>query len=176
MQKENTQPKLYSIPCFADHRGQFAKIYTSQKLPEFIKDFNIKEVYITTNFKRVIKGMHFQIPPYDYDKVVYPITGQILDVLIDIRNTSPNYAKVYTYHLSSKDPKAIFIPAGFAHGFKVLSSQASVLYLQNQIYSPQHDQGILYNSFSFDWQIKNPIISSRDLSFPKLSDFSSPFN
>jgi dTDP-4-dehydrorhamnose 3,5-epimerase/CDP-3, 6-dideoxy-D-glycero-D-glycero-4-hexulose-5-epimerase len=101
--------------------------------------------------------------------------GAILDVIIDLRKNSPTYGQYFAQELSAANHLAYYIPEGFAHGFKALTEGAITYYLVSSEYSQPHDTGIIYNSFGFDWQLQSPIISPRDLSFPTLNDFDSPF-
>jgi dTDP-4-dehydrorhamnose 3,5-epimerase len=119
--------------------------------------------------------MHFQLPPHHHSKVVFCPVGAILDVMLDLRAESPTYGQYYATELSAENHKAFFIPEGFAHGFKALTDNAMTYYLVSTAYSAQHDTGILFDSFGMDWGVQEPIMSARDLSFKKLSEFSSPF-
>ena len=119
--------------------------------------------------------MHFQLPPYQHAKIVFCPHGAILDVIIDLRKDSPTYKQYFHQELSEKNHKAFFIPEGFAHGFKALTENAMTYYLVSSEYHKESDTGIRYDSFGFDWDVKSPIISPRDLSFSSLENFQSPF-
>ena len=119
--------------------------------------------------------MHFQTPPHQHSKIVFCPQGAILDVIIDLRRNSPTYGRYYAYELSAENHRAYYIPEGFAHGFKSLTDDAITYYLVSSEHSQANDTGILYNSFGFDWQLENPVISARDLSFITIEDFDSPF-
>ena len=103
----------------------------------------------------VVRGLHYQLPPFAQIKLVRVITGRILDVALDIRKGSPTYGKSYSVELSSANKKQLFIPAGFAHGFSVLSEQAEVLYKCDNFYSKESEGGIYFNdaTLGIDWQI-----------------------
>lgn len=119
--------------------------------------------------------MHFQMPPHQHAKIVFCPQGAILDVIIDLRKESATYGQYVATELSADNHKAYYIPEGFAHGFKSLTDDAITYYLVSSEYSKDHDTGIIYNSFGFDWETEQPIISERDLSFPRLEEFESPF-
>src|SRR5690606_31062155 len=125
--------------------------------------------------KNVIRGMHFQTPPHEHSKIVFCPKGAIIDVIIDLRKNAATYGQFAVQELSETNHKAYYIPVGFAHGFKALTDDAITYYLVSSEYSKAHDTGIRYDSFGFDWEITNPIIAERDLSFVGLSDFESPF-
>jgi len=123
------------------------------------------------SFKGVIRGLHFQIPPYEQAKLIRCVDGVILDVAVDIRKDSPTYGKHYSIHLSSENKKQIFIPKGFAHGFQVLSDKAIVNYKVDNFYNSEFESGIIWNdkdlSIAWEKNIKK-IISKKDL---ELSSF-----
>ena len=120
--------------------------------------------------------MHFQTPPYDHVKVVYVCKGKILDVVVDIRKNSNTYDKYFSIELNENNGTYLYIPKGLAHGFKSLEDDSIVNYMQTSCYNNEHDCGISYNSFGFDWGITAPIISERDKHFPNLANFNSPFS
>lgn len=167
--------KILEPKIFEDIRGQFVKTFTD----EFFKlqglNINIKETYYSISHKNVIRGMHFQTPPDEHIKLVYVPQGEIIDVVLDIRKNSPSYGKFFEIKLSAQNKKVLIIPKGLAHGFKSLQDNTNVTYMQTSCYSPNNDKGINYNSFGFDWKCSNPKLSDRDLSFPSLNDFITPF-
>lgn len=160
---------------FEDERGIFIKTFTDSFFKENNLNISIKESYYSISQKNVIRGMHFQTPPYEHTKIVYVPNGEILDVVLDIRESSPTYGKFFSSILSNKNGYVLVIPKGLAHGFKSLKDNTNVTYMQTSVYSPSHDKGIHYNSFGFDWECKNPKVSSRDLIFENFNSFHSPF-
>jgi dTDP-4-dehydrorhamnose 3,5-epimerase len=160
---------------FEDSRGKFIKTFTNDFFQENGLDINIKETYYSISNKDVIRGMHFQTPPYDHIKLVYVPYGSILDVILDIRKDSLTYGKYFSMELSSTNGKILIIPKGLAHGFKSLKDNTNVTYMQTTCYAPNNDGGIRFDSFGFDWKINIPLTSDRDLSFPKLKEFNSTF-
>ena len=121
--------------------------------------------------------MHFQIPPHDHAKVVYVVSGKILDVILDLRKESSTYGQYFSVQLSAVDPSFLYIPSGMAHGFLSLEDNSKVLYMQTTTYSSECDKGILWNSFGVKWPLlaQDAIISQRDLAHPPFADFTSPF-
>lgn len=167
--------KLITLPAFDDARGSFIKTFHDSTLQEKGIDFTLKESYFSHSHKDVIRGMHFQTPPHHHAKIVFCPRGAILDVIVDLRKDSPTYRQYYAHELSAANHLAYYIPEGFAHGFKSLQNGSITYYLVSSEYSKEHDTGILYNSFGFDWGVENPIISERDLSFPGLREFQTSF-
>lgn len=166
---------VIDMPAFQDDRGSFIKAFHETSLAAHGIQFHLKESYFSYSNKDVIRGMHFQLPPHQHSKIVFCPGGAILDVIIDLRKDSPTYKQYHTEVLSGENNKACYIPVGFAHGFRALTDDAITYYLVSSEYSKEHDTGILYNSFGYDWEVEKPIISERDLSFPKLEDWESPF-
>jgi len=160
---------------FTDNRGSFQKLFNLEFFKENQLDNDFKEFYFSVSQKDVIRGMHFQLPPFEHTKLVYVSKGKILDVAVDLRKTSKTYMQHFCIELNDSDAKYVYIPKGFAHGFLSLEDESIVNYAQTSCYSKESDCGIAYNSFGFDWQITNPIVSSRDLTFETSNNFKSPF-
>ncbi len=167
--------KVITLDRFNDERGSLTVIYDKKSLDQigFLKNFN--QNYYSISKKNVIRGMHFQIPPEDHAKFVYVTRGKILDVILDIRKNSPTYGQYATVELSSENHVAVFIPRGCAHGFLAKEDDSCVIYLQETMRSPENEAGIRFDSFELDWGLKEPIISSRDLSLPAFNSYNSPF-
>jgi dTDP-4-dehydrorhamnose 3,5-epimerase len=158
-----------------DHRGSFVKNFQSSVFEQNDLECDFKESYYTKSHEDVIRGMHFQTPPHDHAKLVTVIFGTIIDVVIDIRKSSRTYGNHFEIELSRENRKSLYVPRGVAHGFGVLSDVAIAYYQTTSEYNPEHDKGILFNSFDFCWPIANPILSNRDRGFPAFGDFESPF-
>ncbi|MDW7973331.1 MAG: dTDP-4-dehydrorhamnose 3,5-epimerase [Thermodesulfovibrio sp.] len=158
-----------------DERGYFVKTFHFDVFQELGLETDFKEEYYSYSIKRVLRGLHFQIPPKDHVKVVYCIYGKILDVVVDLRIGSPTYGHYEMIELSSDKANMIYIPKGLAHGFYTLSDFAIVVYKVTTTYSPDHDTGILWNSLNIPWPDEKPIISRRDSGFIPFADFNSPF-
>jgi dTDP-4-dehydrorhamnose 3,5-epimerase len=159
----------------SDDRGLFVKTFNKEVFENNNISFSIRESYFSISQKDVIRGMHFQMPPHDHEKLVYVPKGAILDVIVDLRKESTTYLQHISLELTASNFKSIFIPKGCAHGFKSLQEDSFTVYNVATEYNPLFDNGINYDSFDFDWQIEKPIISKRDLDFLKLHEFNSPF-
>jgi dTDP-4-dehydrorhamnose 3,5-epimerase len=176
--KENDVCKdIKLINCFSskDARGEFTKIFNYEDYKKNNMNIFVKETYYSRSMKDVIRGMHFQLPPYDHEKLVHVVNGSIEDVLLDLRKDSPTYGNIFTYILKDVDNAALYVPKGFAHGFKCLEDNTLMLYQVTSIYDKKHDAGIAYDSIGYDWKIDKPIVSNRDLGFIKFNEFESPF-
>jgi dTDP-4-dehydrorhamnose 3,5-epimerase len=154
-----------------DERGIFVKTFNKNVFNELNLSFEIRESYFSISKSKVIRGMHFQLPPHDHEKLVYVTQGAIIDVVIDLRRNSQTYGKYISVELSDQNKKSIFIPKGFAHGFKSLLDDTITVYNVATEYNSIADSGIHYNSFGFDWKVDNPIISQRDLAFTGIKNF-----
>ncbi|MDR1552671.1 MAG: dTDP-4-dehydrorhamnose 3,5-epimerase family protein [Prevotellaceae bacterium] len=160
---------VIEIKPFYDARGQLFKPFTSSFYSNNITNdinINIKEVWFTKSKMNVIRAMHLQTGEFACEKIVSIISGNVHDVILDIRKESATYGKFFDIELSENSPKALYIPIGCAHGYKVLSDNAIVMYMATQEHSAKDDTGIRYDSFGFDWGIENPIISERDAKLP----------
>jgi dTDP-4-dehydrorhamnose 3,5-epimerase len=158
-----------------DERGSFVKTVHKNTFESLGLSFDVAEEFYSISNRSVIRGMHFQKPPKAHAKLVYCPFGAVLDVLLDLRKTSATFGMVHSEELSDENCRGLFIPKGFAHGFKVITHKAIMVYKTDVVYSPECDLGIHWSSFGFQWGEVNPIISVRDRSFPALSDFVSPF-
>ncbi|MCE0498805.1 MAG: dTDP-4-dehydrorhamnose 3,5-epimerase [Methylacidiphilales bacterium] len=177
--------KIYSQPLpdvfviepsvFKDGRGNFVKTYHKFDFVQLGIDYDVAEEYYTTSQKNVIRGMHFQAPPHDGIKLIYCINGSVLDVVIDLRKSSPKFGSYQSIELSSANKLMLMVPGGFAHGFLSLEDHTIMVYKNTFVYAPAHDTGIRWDSFGFDWPIRDPITSERDRSFSSLADCVSPF-
>ena len=160
---------------FKDDRGFFYESYNKNNL-----DINI--VFVQDNesksYKGVIRGLHFQAPPFEQTKLVRCVSGNILDVAVDIRKNSKTYGKFFSVELSSENNKQLLVPKGFAHGFQVLSETAIVNYKVDNFYNPKSDSGIIWNDkdLSIDWNLDlKPILSVKDLKLISFKELKSPF-
>jgi len=160
---------------FQDERGGFQKLFNYNFFKENGLDADFKEFYYSVSQKDVIRGMHFQLPPFGHTKLVYVSKGSIKDVVLDIRKNSKTYGKAFSIELNQNKAQYLYIPSGFAHGFLSLEDDSIVNYAQTSCYSKENDCGIAQNSFGFNWEIDNPIISGRDLTFERFENFKSPF-
>lgn len=178
MEKEALKiPGLYKIHFFKseDSRGDFVKTFHKENFGKIGIDLEIRENFYSTSHKDVIRGMHFQTPPYQHNKLVFALQGDIVDVVLDLRKHSPTFGSYEAIQLSDKSATGLYIPEGLAHGFISKSESSILYYLTSREYAPKHDTGIRFDSFGYDWEIENPIVSQRDLDFESFKDFQSPF-
>ena len=159
-----------------DERGYFVETYKQKLLDEalgyrvnFIQDNESK-----STSKGVLRGLHFQSPPFTQNKLVRVIQGEVLDIAVDIRRNSPTFGKHISVELSQKNKKQLFVPIGFAHGFIVQSEEAIFAYKVDAYYSAEHEVGIAYNDkdINIDWHFldKEIILSKADQNYPNLAD------
>lgn len=167
--------KIIDLPAFEDARGLFVKTFNDDLFQSMGIHFQLKESYFSISTKDVIRGMHFQMPPHQHAKIVFCPIGAIIDVALDLRKNSPTYGQCFPQLLSAENHKAYYIPEGFAHGFKSLTQDSLTYYLVSSGYNPACDSGIAFDSFGFDWECKEPIMSDRDKNFIGLDNFESPF-
>ena len=167
--------KVIEADVFRDKRGIFQKIYHQDKYQENALDVTFKEQYFTCSNKNVLRGMHFQLPPYDQSKLVTCLTGSVLDVFLDLRKNSKTYGQTDSHVLSEDSGKSIFLPSGIAHGFLSLEDNSGILYNTSTVYNPSSDYGIMWNSVDYCWPISNPQISERDKSHVVFDQFNTPF-
>ena len=167
--------KLLEPRRFSDERGSFIKTYHEAAWREAGIDFDMKEEYHSVSHRGVLRGMHFQTPPHDHAKVVYCPHGRVKDVLLDLRRNSPTFGQSLARELSAENRMIVVIPAGIAHGFLSLDENSILVYKTGTVHSPEHDAGIRWDSFGFEWGHSAPVVSSRDAAFPSFANFSSPF-
>lgn len=175
--RETAIPGCFELapPIFDDERGRFVKTYHKDAFAKKDLCTNWMEEYYSVSREGVLRGMHFQSPPHDHEKMVYCTEGVIHDVVLDLRKGSPTYGKHAAIELSAKRANQLYIPRGLAHGFCVLSKQAAMHYKVSSLYAPEHDSGILWNSAGITWPTVAPNLSDRDKTFVKLEEFDSPF-
>jgi dTDP-4-dehydrorhamnose 3,5-epimerase len=166
---------LLKRDSYYDNRGSFTKLYNEEDYKNLDILMSFKEQIVTFTTKYGIRGMHFQVPPFAQDKLITCITGTVLDVLLDLRKSSPTYGKFESIELSSLSKDSIFVPKGLAHGFISLENNSGVLYSTSNVYQPDYDKGVRWDSFGFEWPSQKPILSDRDKLHPLLDNFITPF-
>ena len=161
--------KIISLKQFNDERGQLLKPFIKSFFLEKF-NFDTKEVWFTFSKKNVVRAMHMQVAPKPSNKIVGLIQGAVTDVLLDTRKNSSTYGQFESFDLIHSTDSLIFlfIPIGVSHGYKVNQENSVVMYLGDEYHDGNSDVGFKWNSFGFDWQIENPIISERDLTLPKF--------
>ena len=169
--------KILEPSVFADDRGYFFESYSYQKL----KDLGIDKQFVQDNEsksqKGVLRGLHFQNPPFAQAKLVRVVRGAVLDVAVDIRKNSPTYGQHVCVELSEQNKRMFYIPEGFAHGFLVLENDTIFSYKCSQFYNKESEGALLWNdeTLAIDWGFENPILSEKDKIAPSFSNFQSQF-
>jgi dTDP-4-dehydrorhamnose 3,5-epimerase len=157
----------------SDERGSFMRMFCADSLKkETGIHFDIKQInYSHTAHKGTVRGMHFQKAPALESKIVRCIEGRILDVAVDLREGSKTFLKYFAAELSARNDLALVIPAGFAHGFQALEDNCKMIYLHNENYAKEHEDGLPYNdqAINIKWPLAANNLSERDLSFKPLS-------
>lgn len=166
---------ILDYSSFQDKRGEFVKTMHAGTFKEYGIDHVFEEIFFSVSNSNVIRGMHFQVPPDDHSKLVYVISGKILDVVVDIRKESKTYGQHFSIELTGEKRQGLYIGKGLAHGFISLQENSVVEYHTTTAHSAQNETGVRYDSFGFDWGVNEPVISDRDLNFASLKDYKSPF-
>ena len=165
---------------FKDARGYFFESFSQREFEQKVRKVNFVQDNESMSSYGVMRGLHFQRPPYSQSKLVRCVKGSVLDVAVDIRKGSPTYGKHVAVLLTEDNHRQFFVPRGFAHGFAVLSETAVFQYKCDNFYAPEADGGISIKdeSLSIDWQIpvENAVLSEKDLKHLCLADFDSPFD
>ena len=165
---------------FGDARGYFFESYSKRVFEEIVGPIDFVQDNESMSKKGVMRGLHFQRPPYAQNKLVRCVKGRVLDVAVDIRKGSPTYGMHVAVELNDENHRQLFIPRGFAHGFVVLSDMAVFQYKCDNFYHPAAEGGIsvLDDSLGIDWQIPtdSAILSEKDTKNPLFKDFESPFD
>lgn len=162
-----------TLPAIKDARGDFQKLFHAKIYDDYLPGYLPREIYLTTSNKGVLRGMHFQLPPDDHGKVVICLSGRVTDVLLDLRQ-GPGYGASTSVELIPGGTNAVLIPKGIAHGFYAHEDDSVLLYLVGTEYAPVNDQGVLWNSFGYNWPSKDVLLSERDTKHATLSAFESP--
>lgn len=165
--------QIFQPKVLEDARGSFMESYRSEWFSgvKFIQDNE------AVSKKGVIRGLHFQRPPFAQSKLIRVLSGRILDVIVDLRKSSETFGKVFSIELSSENKTQLLVPKGFAHGYVTLSDTATVLYKVDQYYNKTYDTGIHPHSevLSIDWQVSDALLSEKDQTLTDFKDFKSPF-
>jgi dTDP-4-dehydrorhamnose 3,5-epimerase len=167
---------VLSPTIFTDKRGYFLESYNKKNL-EYILDIDFVQDNESSSQKGVLRGLHFQKPPFTQAKLVRVINGSVLDIVVDLRKDSETYGQYFKHILSAKNKQQLFIPEGFAHGFLVLEDNTIFSYKCSKYYNKESEVSLLWNdaTINIDWEIKNPIISEKDKNAQAFVDFVTPF-
>ncbi|MEM6320700.1 MAG: dTDP-4-dehydrorhamnose 3,5-epimerase [Bacteroidota bacterium] len=166
--------KIFEPKIWRDDRGYFYESYNQQTFEAagitnvFVQDNQALSTY------GILRGLHYQLPPYSQAKLVRVLAGEVLDVVLDIRPNSPTFGQHFSIRLSAANKKQLFVPKGFAHGYVVMSDMAIFAYKCDNFYAKSHDAGILFSdpSLNIDWQInfEHIILSEKDKLQPLFKD------
>ena len=163
---------LIEPKVFEDDRGFFMETY---KMPDFVAS-GIEANFVQVNHSRstggVLRGLHYQNPPFAQGRLVRAVKGEIFDVAVDIRKGSPTYGKWVAVVLSEENKNMVYVPEGFAHGFCVLSEVAEIIYQATNVYSPQYEGGVIWDDedLNIEWPVREPILSEKDKKWPALRE------
>ena len=176
--KTNIEGLLLIEPeLFSDDRGCFFESYRKKNYAEIGLDVDFVQDNISQSKKGTVRGLHYQVGDKVQGKLCQVILGKVLDVAVDIRFGSPTFGKYYAHLLNTDKKVQIWIPPGLAHGFSVLSDEAIFSYKCTNYYSKEHERAILYNDpdLKIDWQVKNPVVSEKDLKAKKFNEIDKDF-
>lgn len=160
---------------FLDTRGSFVKTFRASTFRGLGLESNFTESFFSTSRAGVLRGMHFQLPPADGAKFIYALTGEVLDVALDLRIGSPAYGQTAVFRLTDDRAMGAYLPRGVTHGFLVTRGPATLVYNLTSEHAPELDTGVLWDSFGFPWPSDAPLLSARDRALPPLAAFTSPF-
>lgn len=164
---------VVASPVFRDERGSFQRLHCNC---EFAAN-GLPDSFVQTNFStnvqaNTLRGMHFQKPPHQEDKLVRCVQGAVLDVVIDLRRDSETFGRHYAIELTADNALALLVPKGFAHGYLTLTPNAAVLYHVTTPYAPGVEGGVRWNDprFAIPWPVSNPILSAKDAAWPDFTE------
>ncbi len=167
---------LITPNVFTDNRGYFMESFNQKKLAGVINNSFVQDNESLSQ-KGVLRGLHFQLPPYPQAKLIRVIKGSILDVAVDLRKDSESYGQHFKHVLSGENKKQLYIPEGFAHGFHCLENNSLINYKCSNYYHSEYEATILWNDkdLNIDWGIENPILSEKDKIAENFITFDNPF-
>lgn len=163
---------LIESESFSDERGRFLETYKSSDFQAFGINSGFVQDSCSYSKKGVLRGMHYQKPPFAQAKLIKAVKGRILDVAVDIRSASASFGQWVAQELSEDNNLMLYIPEGFAHGFLALTDEVVIVYKMSKEYAPESDSGIIWNDpkLNIKWPIINPIISKKDSQLPLFQD------
>lgn len=170
---------LYIIQpsVFEDKRGYFFESWNQQKFHEQGLDLDFVQDNQSMSASNVLRGMHFQVPPWEQGKLVQVLQGSAMDVVVDLRKNQPTFGKNFKLVISAREKNMLWIPPGFAHGFLTLEENTLFFYKCTQLYNKESERAIIWNDpqLNIDWGVENPVVSEKDKSAMNFRDFNSPF-
>lgn len=164
---------------FKDDRGYFFESFNQNRLESLLgMEINFVQDNQSLSHKNVLRGMHFQMPPFEQAKLVRVLSGAVLDVVVDLRKGSPTYGQYFQQELSEENMLQMFIPNGFAHGFLTLEADTVFAYKCSNYYDQKSEANFKWNdpNLAINWPIENPIVSEKDSTGLSFIDFASPFD
>lgn len=168
---------LIEPDVFRDERGYFCETYNEAKLSQLGFTQNFVQDNESKSSKGVLRGIHFQKPPFAQAKLVRVVSGSVIDFAVDLRKGSPTYGKYKAVKLDAEKKNMLYLPEGFGHAFVSLEDNTIFSYKCSNLYNKESESGILFSDpdLAIDWQIENPILSDKDKILPCFKDFDSPF-
>ncbi len=162
---------------FKDARGYFMEGFNKRTMSQLGIDIDVVQTNISESSKGVVRGLHFQNPPFGQGKLIRVLKGAVLDVAVDLRKDSATYGKHFAIKLSEENKLALWIPVGFAHGFATLEDKTLFYYDCTQTYSKESEGSLRWNDpdLNIDWGIEDPILSDKDSVAPLFKDYKSQF-
>lgn len=174
--KTNIEGCIELIPSiFNDERGMSIKPFHKETFEKIGIHCKFNEDFMVTSHKGVLRGLHFQNPPYAQAKLIYCVKGSIFDVAVDIRYNSATFGQFICFHIDTLKHNMVYIPEGFAHGYQVLENDTTVIYKMSSGYSPNYEGGIRWNSVNIPWPLEEPILSQKDKNLITFEDLISAF-
>ena len=169
--------KIIELRVFGDHRGYFFESFNKEQFKTLIGDFDFVQDNESLSSTGVIRGLHFQKPPFAQGKLVRVIKGSVMDVVVDIRKQSVTYGQTFSIELSEENKTQMWIPPGFAHGFETLEDNTIFAYKCTGPYNKESEDHIFWNdpNLKINWKTNKPIISDKDLKEKLFTDLNSPF-
>jgi dTDP-4-dehydrorhamnose 3,5-epimerase len=170
-------PLIIEPQVFGDSRGYFYESYNEIAFSLASLPVHFRQDNQSKSSKGVLRGLHFQSPPFAQGKLVRVIRGRVLDVIVDIRKASPSYGKHFSLELSEENFRMLWVPPGFAHGFVTLEDDTLFLYKCTEVYNKASEGGLMWDdsTLGIDWGFDNPKLSDKDLDYPPFEQFQSPF-
>jgi dTDP-4-dehydrorhamnose 3,5-epimerase len=170
-------PLLLKPRLFYDNRGYFFESFNQVVFNSIVPHINFVQDNESSSAKDVLRGLHFQNPPFEQGKLVRVTRGSVQDYIVDIRKSSPTYGKYISVFLSGENHHQFWIPPGFAHGFLTLESDTLFLYKCTNLYHKDSESGLVWNDpdLNIDWKIISPIVSEKDAELPKFCNLDSRF-
>tara|TARA_B100000767_G_C19655035_1_gene488476 strand:- start:371 stop:913 length:543 start_codon:yes stop_codon:yes gene_type:complete len=162
---------------FGDDRGYFFESWSKQSFDEVGLDLNFVQDNQSLSGKGVLRGLHFQNPPYAQGKLLRVVKGSVLDIAVDIRKDSPTYGQHFSIELTEKNNTIVWIPPGFAHGFLTLKDNTIFTYKCTGVYNKESEGALLWNDkdLNINWKVNDPLVSEKDLIAGNFKDFVSKF-